>query len=97
MTEVAPETIQAPDDERIELSTTRGHDQAVERRPRLLGTRDTMVDVLLSLGPATRREVLADVEKLVLGVLVRRGDAGVEDSSHRIGSSLIVAVWLSCW
>jgi hypothetical protein len=82
VTEIPSETIEPPDEDSIEAPTARGLDHRVERRAALLRAADSAIDVFLVNRPAARFRIAPKLLKLVVGVLVERGNARVNGDSH---------------
>jgi hypothetical protein len=81
--QVAPKAIEPPAHQYVKLPAARVFDEAVEGRPGGLGPAHAVVDVLHGRVPATGGHVAAELGELVLGLLVERGDTGVDGGAQR--------------
>ena len=81
MAQVPPKPIQLPAHQHVELPAAGVDQELVERRPAFLRAADAVIDIL-HCGPASRGAVTAQLNQLVLGLLIERGNASVDGSSH---------------
>jgi integrase/recombinase XerD len=82
---VAPETIQPPDNQRVELPAFRSLHQSIQSGARFTRPTDSTVHELDGL-PASRLAVPAEFSKLVLGLLIKGAHARVDCCPHRATS-----------
>jgi hypothetical protein len=84
MPKVSAETIKAPTDDRVDLISAHGSCELVERRPTVLRTGHSRIDVFSGC-PAARFYVPAEFEQLVLARLFLRTDPRVDSDAPNRG------------
>src|SRR5262249_11878137 len=82
MPQIAPEPIETPAHDALHAMAPHIGDELVERGSAVLRAADAAVDVL-DRGPAAGGDVAAQLQQLVLRVLVVPADARVEGDLHR--------------
>jgi len=84
--QAAPEAVQTPADDDVELTPPGGLEQVVQGGAAILCAGAPAVDVLPAEGPAARLQVAAQLVNLVVHILVEGADPGVESGSQSVGS-----------
>jgi hypothetical protein len=82
--QVAPEAIQSPAQDGVDVAALRVRLQGIQRRPALLCAADAVIDVLGDYLPPAGGGVAAELEELVFGLLIKGADTGVDGDSHGV-------------